>query len=114
LAALRTLDATVDAARVAAAAFAEGLSSVRGREGVGDVRQRGLLIGIDFVSDPSTRAPDPNRAARVLGALRRRGVLAIPGGRGGNVITLLPSRRIALRQIEAAVTALDKAIEGTR
>jgi 4-aminobutyrate aminotransferase-like enzyme len=40
---------------------------------VGDVRGRGLMIGLDLVADPETRQPDPDLAGRVLVEALRRG-----------------------------------------
>ena len=43
--------------------FHARLAALRELPGVGDVRGRGLLAGVEFVADPATRAPFP-RAAR--------------------------------------------------
>jgi 4-aminobutyrate aminotransferase-like enzyme len=58
--------------------------------GVGDVRGRGLFLGIEIVRDRSSKAPDPDLARSLLGALRERGVLVGRGGRYGNVLILAP------------------------
>ncbi len=114
-AALRALDATAEAAGAAASAFTEGLARLRRLPGVGDVRQAGLLIGIDFVSDASARTPHPLLASRVVEGLLRRGVLGLPGGRFAHVVTLLPSRRIAPGQVAFAARALEESIgEGAK
>jgi 4-aminobutyrate aminotransferase-like enzyme len=57
---------------------------------VGDVRGRGLFIGLDVVRDRGSREPDPERAATTQRALRERGVLVGRGGRHGNVLVLAP------------------------
>jgi 4-aminobutyrate aminotransferase-like enzyme len=106
LASLPLLESTVEAAATAAGQFDVWLTKARGLAGVGAIRQAGLMIAIEFVSDPSARTPDAARAASLLGAWLGTGVLAIPGGRGGNVVSLLPSRRIDKSQIEYAGSAL--------
>jgi 4-aminobutyrate aminotransferase-like enzyme len=58
--------------------------------GVGDVRGRGLFLGIEIVRDRSSKDPDPDLARSLLGALRERGVLVGRGGRYGNVLILAP------------------------
>ena len=62
----------------------EGLG---GNPAVGDVRGRGLLVGIELVADRETRAPFP-RATRmteaVVRAARERGVLVYSGTGGAN------------------------------
>jgi len=73
---------------------AHALSRLDGELGehpaVGDVRGLGLLLGIEVVSDRSSRGPDPELAGRLVRALRERGVLVGRGGRYGNVLILAP------------------------
>ncbi|HEU4725227.1 MAG TPA: aminotransferase class III-fold pyridoxal phosphate-dependent enzyme, partial [Candidatus Eisenbacteria bacterium] len=109
-AALPLLESTAAAATEAARAFERGLAPLRTLPGVGDVRQAGLLIAIELVADRESRAPDPARAASIVGALRSRGLLVIPGGRGGNVLSLYPSRRITGAQVARAVELLAEAL----
>jgi adenosylmethionine-8-amino-7-oxononanoate aminotransferase len=73
---------------------------------VGDIRQVGLVAGIELVRDWRTRQPFDLRARagiRVCDALARRGVLTRPVG---NVIVLMPpycTTRAQLRQIVSAL-----------
>ena len=110
LASIALLESSAGAAAEAAAAFEGALGSVRDVPIVGEVRQAGLLVAIDVVADRGTRAPDPARAAFVIAELLRRGILAIPGGRHGNIVSLYPSRRIARAQIEHAAAALEASL----
>jgi 4-aminobutyrate aminotransferase / (S)-3-amino-2-methylpropionate transaminase / 5-aminovalerate transaminase len=57
---------------------------------VGDVRGRGLFLGLELVRDREDRAPDPQLTDEAIKELRRRGVLVGRGGRYGNVIKLCP------------------------
>jgi adenosylmethionine-8-amino-7-oxononanoate aminotransferase len=66
---------------------------------VGDIRGRGLLLGIEFVRDKSTRAPfDPalNIAAKIRTAAMDAGVLTYPtqgcvdGTRGDHILLAPP------------------------
>jgi len=86
-------------------ALAEGLARVasRHRSSVGDVRSAGLLGAIEFVRDRDSREPAPDRAKAALEALLARGVLAIPGGIHGNVISLLPALTITEEQLGFAL-----------
>jgi adenosylmethionine-8-amino-7-oxononanoate aminotransferase len=57
---------------------------------VGDVRQQGMMVGIELVADRATRAPYPAAARmgqRVVRAARARGVMLRPLG---NVVVLMP------------------------
>jgi 4-aminobutyrate aminotransferase-like enzyme len=57
---------------------------------IGDVRGRGLFVGLEIVRDRASQEPDPELAGRTQTALRDRGVLVGRGGRYGNVLVLAP------------------------
>lgn len=61
-----------------------------GQPSVGDVRGRGLFLGVELVRDRETREPDHKLAGGAQHALRERGVLVGRGGRHGNVLILAP------------------------
>jgi adenosylmethionine-8-amino-7-oxononanoate aminotransferase len=80
---------------------------------VGDIRQAGLIAGIELVRDWRTREPFDLRARagiRVCEAMARRGVLTRPVG---NVIVLMPPYCTSSRQVETIVNVLRSAIIGT-
>ncbi|MCJ7543770.1 MAG: aminotransferase class III-fold pyridoxal phosphate-dependent enzyme, partial [Phycisphaerae bacterium] len=67
------------------------LADLAGHAHVGDIRQCGLLVGIDLVADRRRRRPfDPGLlvAARVCRHARRRGILIRPLG---DVVVLMPA-----------------------
>jgi adenosylmethionine-8-amino-7-oxononanoate aminotransferase len=93
-------------------------------EAVGDIRGRGLLVGVELVRDRGTRAPFP-RAARlvegVVRAARDRGLLLYSGtgnadGTDGDVVLLGPPFVVTdaeLARIADGLTeALDPALHG--
>ncbi|HEX6913281.1 MAG TPA: aspartate aminotransferase family protein [Longimicrobium sp.] len=57
---------------------------------VGEVRGRGLMIGMEMVRDHGSRAPAPELAGRVVVEGLRRGVLLLGGGIHGNVLSFSP------------------------
>ena len=57
---------------------------------VGDVRGRGLFLGIEFVRDPATREPFPEACAYVVNRAREMGVLASADGPNHNVLKIKP------------------------
>jgi hypothetical protein len=96
---------------------------VRGRldehPNVGEIRGRGLMVGIELVADRSTRVAAP-RAARlteaVVSAARRRGVLLYSGtgnatGVDGDTILLGPPFVVTEGELERIVTVLGDAID---
>tara|TARA_Y100000739_G_C20402946_1_gene370963 strand:- start:258 stop:737 length:480 start_codon:yes stop_codon:yes gene_type:complete len=56
---------------------------------MGDVRGRGLFIGIDWVK-PGTRIPDPVGAQQMVERLKSRFVLVGKAGQHGNVLKIRP------------------------
>jgi adenosylmethionine-8-amino-7-oxononanoate aminotransferase len=86
---------------------------------VGEIRGRGLMVGIEFVADRSTRRPFP-RSARVaetvLGAARERGVLAYMGtgnadGTDGDSILLGPPFVITDEEMQRVAEVLAEAVD---
>jgi adenosylmethionine-8-amino-7-oxononanoate aminotransferase len=86
---------------------------------VGEIRGRGLLVGVELVQDRDSREPFP-RAARVteavVGAARDRGVLVYSGtgnanGIDGDTILLGPPFIVTDAELERIATSLGEAIE---
>ncbi|MCP3853956.1 MAG: aminotransferase class III-fold pyridoxal phosphate-dependent enzyme [Actinomycetia bacterium] len=55
-----------------------------------DVRGHGLFIGVEWVTDPDSNTPDPDGAARVVEAMRQRGILMGQAGQHRNVLKVRP------------------------
>jgi diaminobutyrate-2-oxoglutarate transaminase len=77
---------------------------------VGEVRGRGLMIGVELVRDRERRTPWPELAQEVRRRCCKRGLLIEVGGRYGNVARFLPplviTRTLLTRGIEIFVQAL--------
>ena len=59
---------------------------------IGEVRGRGLMIGIEMVKDKNTREPlDGNTMGSLIVNMLKRGVVMVPCGRYGNVFRFMPS-----------------------
>lgn len=82
--------------------------------GVGEVRGRGLMIGVDLVADRSTRQPDPVLAGHVVTGALRRGWIVLAGGPAGNVISLSPPLSLGRDLMRATTRMLDETIGGER
>ena len=80
---------------------------------VGDIRQCGFMVGIEFVQDRHTKTPYPlehRMGHRVAQACRLRGLLLRPLG---NVMALIPPLSITPRELTRMVAILYSAIRET-
>ncbi|HTA15152.1 MAG TPA: aspartate aminotransferase family protein [Solirubrobacteraceae bacterium] len=75
-----------------------------GLPSVGDVRGRGLMIGIELVRDRDTKEPWPEMAGQIRRECFRKGVIIEVGGHFGNVARFLPplviTRELLLTGVE--------------
>ena len=77
---------------------------------IGDVRGKGLMIGIELVKDKDSKKPAKDEAEKViLEALKHR-VLVGVGGIEGNVLRVKPPLVITMEQAEKVAEALDEAL----
>jgi 4-aminobutyrate aminotransferase-like enzyme len=77
-------------ARLGESALARLRSDLTEGPAVGDVRGRGLFLGLELVRDRRSQEPDSELAGRTQRMLRERGILVGRGGRYGNVLILAP------------------------
>ena len=75
---------------------------------IGDVRGRGLMIGLELVRDRKTKEPAPDEAKALRAKLRERGVLVGIGGVFGNVLRLQPPLSITADECDRAAAALEE------
>jgi len=75
---------------------------------IGDVRGKGLMLAIDFVTDRASRTPDVAFRDRVVGNCFRHGLMVLPCG--FSAIRLTPALVVDQDQIDQAVAVLDRAI----
>jgi adenosylmethionine---8-amino-7-oxononanoate aminotransferase len=87
------------------------LKSLWSQPQVGDIRQVGLVVGVELVKDWPTRAPYPLReraGIRVCEAMARRGVLTRSVG---SVIVLMPPYCTTAEEVKRMVGVLGEAIQ---
>ncbi len=77
---------------------------------IGDVRGRGLMQGVEIVSDEMAgdRAPAPKAMQAVFEETRRRGLLVGRGGIYGNVMRIAPPLVVAEHEVTDALSILDE------
>jgi 4-aminobutyrate aminotransferase-like enzyme len=77
---------------------------------IGDVRGKGLMVGIELVMDQKTKEPAAAQTKAVRAFCREHGLLVGSGGSLGNVIRFQPPLVITKDQLEQALSILDKAL----
>lgn len=78
---------------------------------VGDVRGKGLMIGIEIIKDRQTKAPAPELRDSIENLAFGKGVLVL--GAGANTIRLAPPLLIDKEQADFAINALEACIRET-
>jgi adenosylmethionine-8-amino-7-oxononanoate aminotransferase len=92
----------------------DGLRTLMSHKIVGDVRGKGLLVGVELVKDRSTKEPvSAAQTGSIVDFCREHGVLVGRGGGGrryGNTITLSPPLVVTRAECDRIVNTLDQAL----
>ncbi|RUX31293.1 aspartate aminotransferase family protein [Mesorhizobium sp. M2A.F.Ca.ET.042.01.1.1] len=104
----------VERARSMGAKLFAGLSSLKQRyECVGDVRGRGLLLGVEIVKDRKDRVPDHQLGAAIAAEAFRRGlsmnIVKLPGM--GGVFRIAPPLTISEEELDLGLKIIAESIE---
>ena len=83
-------------------------------ECIGDVRGRGLFVGVDLVTDRSTKQPATALAGDVANALRDRGVLVSTDGPADNVLKIKPPLVFGVSEADLLVNSMHRVLGGFR
>ena len=114
-AALATLDVIEDEGLLARAVHIGDVAEARlahlqqAFEQLGDLRVRGAMIGVEFVTGVD-KAPNKAAADAVVTHARDAGLLLLPTGTYGNVIRLLPPLTLSDDELAEGLDALEAAI----
>ena len=76
---------------------------------IGDVRGKGLMIGVELVKDPVTKEKAIEERNRVIQACFEKGLLIL--GCGENVFRLIPPLIIAKKEADTALTILEDVLK---
>ena len=88
-----------------------GLGLLAGKHDViGDVRGRGLFLGIEFVRDRQSLEPAADVASYAVARLKKRGVLLSTDGPDGNVIKIKPPMPFSDADAQRLVRELDEVL----
>jgi alanine-glyoxylate transaminase/(R)-3-amino-2-methylpropionate-pyruvate transaminase len=77
---------------------------------IGDVRGRGLLLGIELVKDRATKEPATAECAQVLESCREMGLLLGKGGLYGQTIRFSPPMCLHEHDADFLLDVLDRAL----
>ncbi|MDX6535403.1 MAG: 4-aminobutyrate aminotransferase [Gaiellales bacterium] len=115
-AALATLDVIADEHLIENAA-ARGKQLLDGMEAlkashplIGDVRGRGLIVGVELVTDQATREPAAKDAHRLAYRCFELGLIVIYAGIYGNVIEITPPLSISEAEIDEGLAIFERAL----
>jgi alanine-glyoxylate transaminase / (R)-3-amino-2-methylpropionate-pyruvate transaminase len=101
--------------RVLGARFIAGLRKLQASHSlIGDVRGKGLMLGIELVSDRASKTPAKQQALDVMESLRENSVLVGKGGLDGNVLRVKPPMCITAADVDYALDAFDVALRSVR
>ena len=107
-------DNLVEQAKIRGERLRQGLLSLQQRfDCVGDVRGRGLLLGLEIVTDRRTKAAGFELGAKIMEAAMRRGlsmnIVKLPGM--GGVFRIAPPLTVSDDEIDQGLSVLGAAIE---
>jgi len=88
-----------------------GLEKLKSRHNIiGDVRGKGLMLGIELVKDRATKEPAKAECAQVVEASRDLGLLLGKGGLSGQTIRFAPPMCISQADADFLLDVLDSAL----
>ena len=91
--------------------FIEGLRELQERHPIiGDVRGRGLFLGIELVRDRETQEPATEEAARIVEDMRDRNVLLSTDGPHHNIIKIKPPMVLSKEDVDTTLHLLNESL----
>ena len=92
--------------------FKQGLEELMRRHRlIGDVRGKGLMLGVELVLDRETKVPAKDEALEVMELARDMGVLLGKGGLDGNTLRIKPPMCLTEADVDFALEVLDAALK---
>lgn len=78
---------------------------------IGEIRGRGLMVGIEIVKDKKSKEPAGAEAGKIKAAMREKGVMIGVGGVFGNVLRFQPPLTISHEELEKVVLTMKAVLE---
>jgi len=100
-----------DNARFIGAALKARLRAVQQKYSViGDVRGRGLMLGIELVKNRATKEPDPETAARVFEETRHQGLVMSKSGPHRSILRMVPPLCLSMDDVEEVAGKIERSL----
>jgi alanine-glyoxylate transaminase/(R)-3-amino-2-methylpropionate-pyruvate transaminase len=104
-------DGLQENSRVVGGRLKDGLERLaRSHRLIGDVRGKGLMLGVELVRDRTTKEPASRETLDVLDATKELGLLVGKGGLEGNVLRIKPPMCISAADVDFALDVLDRVL----
>ena len=88
----------------------EGLKELaKNHDIIGDVRGRGLMLGVEMVKDRKTKEPASDECAQVFERCKELGLIVGKGGLYGSVLRIKPPMCITAPDVEFMLAVLGRA-----
>ena len=102
----------VDNSRDMGKIMLEGLRALAERSDImGDVRGKGLLVGVELVEDKESRVPYPDAAKKISASMMERGIIVAPTGSWSNVVRIVPTLTINEGHVEQVISTFESALK---
>ena len=99
-------------ARVVGSYLLEQLNTLKSKNDlIGDVRGKGLFIGIELVKDRDTLKPAAVEANQIINRMKEKGILLNTDGPDHNVIKIKPPMVFKKQNVEKLTSVLDETLE---
>ena len=99
-------------ARVVGSYLLEQLNTLKSKNDlIGDVRGKGLFIGIELVKDRDTLKPAAVEANQIINRMKEKGILLSTDGPDHNVIKIKPPMVFKKQNVEKLTSVLDETLE---
>jgi 4-aminobutyrate aminotransferase len=115
LAVLETIheDGLVANAAARGAELVAGLGKIAAEDDrIGDIRGRGLMVGVEFVRDRATREPDATLPDRLMAACADAGLLVLTCGSNHQVVRWIPPLDVDAAEIAEGIEIFGEALAG--
>lgn len=90
----------------------EKLSALKRKHDIiGDVRGKGLMVGVELVKDRTTKNPAVEETAHIFEKAKDMGVLLGKGGLFGNVFRIKPPMCISKQDVDYLIHVMDESIQ---